>query len=185
MCCHFVGNWLCGAFAFDRVCQLGQRATTWPHAAFESDCLSRSRPTPLGSVPPVQVMGMRSVARRQPGRRSPMTAVPRTAAIRASAGRCAQQPLRGSQRERAWQHPPSAVSCNAALGLEGCFRLGPDIRKCCLKVCERRNRPFDEQGLKRPLDLPDRSLDQGRPDKVPGTMAHARDEHLFVAQSRE
>jgi len=39
-----------------------------------------------------------------------MTAVPHTAGIRASAGRRAQQPLRDSQREYAWQHPPSAIA---------------------------------------------------------------------------
>ena len=39
-----------------------------------------------------------------------MTAVPRTAAVRASAGCRTQQPLRGSQREHAGQHPPSAIA---------------------------------------------------------------------------
>ena len=38
-----------------------------------------------GSIPQVQAMGKRPVARRGPHRRSPATAVPRTAAIRASA----------------------------------------------------------------------------------------------------
>ena len=59
-------------------------------------------------------MGKRSVARRQPGLGSSMTAVPQTAAIRASTGRRAQQPLRGSQREYAWQHPPTALAAELA-----------------------------------------------------------------------
>jgi len=53
-------------------------------------------------------MRERSVARRQLDRESPMTAVSLTAAIRASAGRCAQLPLRRTQRGHAWQHSPSA-----------------------------------------------------------------------------
>jgi hypothetical protein len=36
--------------------------------------------------------------------------VPHTGAIRASTCRRAQQPLRGSQLEYAWQHPPTALS---------------------------------------------------------------------------
>jgi hypothetical protein len=70
-------------------------------------------------------MGKRSVARRQPGLGSSMTAVPHTAAIRASTCRRAQQRLRGSQGEYAWQHPPTALAakqpfvmhrCSSALG---------------------------------------------------------------------
>ena len=63
-----------------------------------------------GSVPPVQRMGKRSVPRRQPGLGSSMTAVPHTAAIQASTCRRAQQPLRCSQREYAWQHPRTALA---------------------------------------------------------------------------
>jgi len=62
----------------------------------------RKRPqTATGAIPPVEVMGKRSVARRKPARASPRTAVPRTAAIRASPVRCTQQPLHASQREYA------------------------------------------------------------------------------------
>ena len=63
-----------------------------------------------GSIPPVQVMGKRSVLRRLPGRRSPTTATPHTGAIQTCAGRHAQRPFRGNQHEYAWQHPPAAVA---------------------------------------------------------------------------
>lgn len=67
----------------------------------------------FGSVQPVQVMRIRSMARSQSGRGSPMTAVPRTAAVRAQSGRRAQQQLRGSQREYAGrthrQQPQPAI----------------------------------------------------------------------------
>jgi hypothetical protein len=42
-----------------------------------------------------------------------MTAVLPTAATQASAGRCFQQPLRGSQRAYAWQRPPAAIARKA------------------------------------------------------------------------
>ncbi len=53
-----------------------------------------------------------------------MTAVPRTVAVRASTGRCTQQPLRGSQRELAWQHPPSAAAAQPSSSRRGRFKAG-------------------------------------------------------------
>ena len=84
----------------------------WSVQGLESDAGS-------GSEPPVQAIMKRSVALRQPGRGSPMTAVPRTDAIRVSADRRTQQPLRGSQREHAWQHPPSAAAAVPSLTFQG------------------------------------------------------------------
>jgi hypothetical protein len=86
-----------------------------------------------GSVPPVQMKGKRSVARRQPGLGSSMTAVPQTAAIRASTCRLAQQPLRASQGEYAWQHPPTALAAIRSIAkskenLEPMSALGRSIR---------------------------------------------------------
>jgi hypothetical protein len=58
------------------------------------------------------------MARRQPGLGNSMTAVPHTAAIRASTCRRAQQPLRGSQREYAWQHPPAALAAKPSSAVQ-------------------------------------------------------------------
>jgi hypothetical protein len=70
----------------------------------------------LGSIPSVQVEGEAIGGAVPAGRGSAMTAVPRTAAILASAGRRTEQPRQGTQREHAWQHPPSAIAGNAAHG---------------------------------------------------------------------
>src|SRR3990167_91574 len=72
----------------------------------------------LRAVPSVQVMGKRSARRQLVGGR-PMTAAPQIAAIRASAGRRAQQSLRDSQREYAWQHPPSAIAAQGSSDSDG------------------------------------------------------------------
>ena len=58
----------------------GRRSSSEVDRSFEQETMTDS----IGSIPQVQAMGKRPVARRGPHRRSPATAVPRTAAIRAS-----------------------------------------------------------------------------------------------------
>lgn len=87
-----------------------------------------------GSVPPVQVMMKRLVARRQPRHGSPMTAIPRTAAILASTGLSTKQPLLGSQRESATPHPTTAAAAKLHLergrSLQGCYAQVPVMNSC-------------------------------------------------------
>lgn len=56
-----------------------------------------------------------------------MTEVPRIAAVRASTSRCTQQPLRGSQRECAWQTHRQPSLQSRTLIVEGRIGLRPVV----------------------------------------------------------